>query len=97
MLSEIGEHPLGELRMGLADVHRSLGDLEKSKIHLEAVMKELPNTEYAKEAEKWLAAKPTAKLAHNCIELPFEIKPTIASGREPYGRSSTGQCLIASP
>ena len=67
MLSEIGEHPLGELRMGLADVHRSLGDLEKSKIHLEAVMKELPDTEYAKEAEKWLAAKPTARLAHNCI------------------------------
>jgi hypothetical protein len=67
MLSEIGEHPLGELRMGLADVHRSLGDLEKSKTHLEAVIKELPDTEYAKEAEKWLAAKPTARLARNCI------------------------------
>jgi hypothetical protein len=31
MLDELGEHPLGELRMGLADVYRSLGEPEKSK------------------------------------------------------------------
>jgi tetratricopeptide (TPR) repeat protein len=67
MLGEIGEHPLGELRMGLADIHRSLGDLDKSREHLEALTKELPNTDYAKRAEEWLAAKPNAKLAHNCI------------------------------
>jgi tetratricopeptide (TPR) repeat protein len=66
-LSEIGEHPLGELRMGLADVHRSLGNLDDSKTHLEAVIKELPDTEYAEKAERWLAAKPTDRLAHNCI------------------------------
>jgi hypothetical protein len=29
-LDKIGEHPLGELRMGLADVYRSLGNLDKS-------------------------------------------------------------------
>ena len=66
-LDQIGEHPLGELRMGLADVYRSLGKLEESKVHLEAVAKELPGTDYATEAQKWLEAKPTAKLAHNCL------------------------------
>jgi hypothetical protein len=66
-LDKIGEHPLGELRMGLADIHRSLGDLEKSREHLEAVKRELPDSDYAKRADEWLAAKPTAKLAHNCI------------------------------
>lgn len=66
-LEKIGEHPLGELRMGLADVYRSLGKLEDSKVHLEAIEKELPDTEYSVEAKKWLDAKPTAKLAHNCI------------------------------
>ena len=66
-LDKIGEHPLGELRMGLADIYRSLGQLDKSREHLEALKKELPDTEYSKRADKWLAAKPTAKLAHNCI------------------------------
>jgi hypothetical protein len=67
MLSDIGEHPLGELRMGLADVYRTLGKLDESKAQLEAVVKELPDSDYAKVANKWLAAKPDAKLAHNCI------------------------------
>jgi len=66
-LDKIGEHPLGELRMGLADIYRSLGKLDESKVQLEAVSKELPNTEYATEAKKWLDAKPSARLAHNCI------------------------------
>jgi tetratricopeptide (TPR) repeat protein len=66
-LDKIGEHPLGELRMGLADIYRSLGKLEESKQHLDAVAKDLPNSEYAVEAKKWLEAKPTDRLAHNCI------------------------------
>jgi outer membrane protein assembly factor BamD (BamD/ComL family) len=66
-LKDIGEHPLGELRMGLADVYRMLGRIDESRSQLEAVVKELPNTDYSKEADKWLAAKPTEKLAHNCI------------------------------
>jgi len=67
MLDQIGEHPLGELRMGLADIHRSLGDLDTSRKHLEMLQKELPDTVYSKRAEEWLAAKPNAKLAHSCI------------------------------
>jgi len=66
-LDKIGDHPLGELRMGLADVYRSLGKSDESKSQLEAILQELPDTEYSSEAKKWLEAKPTAKLAHNCI------------------------------
>ncbi|MEL6110503.1 MAG: hypothetical protein AAFU85_31225 [Planctomycetota bacterium] len=67
VLDQIGEHPLGELRMGLADIYRLLDQKDKSKQQLEALLKELPDTEYAERATKWLAAKPDAKLAHNCL------------------------------
>ncbi|MEM8680792.1 MAG: hypothetical protein AAGF97_15695 [Planctomycetota bacterium] len=67
MLDELGEHPLGELRMGLADVYRLLGQHEESKVQLLAVQTELAGTDYADEATEWLAAPVNAKLAHNCI------------------------------
>jgi hypothetical protein len=66
-LDDLGEHPRGELRMGLADTYRLLGQLDKSKEQLDAIAKELPETEYASEAKKWLASEPTKKLSHNCI------------------------------
>ena len=66
-LDKLGTHPRGELRMGLADTYRLLGDAEKSKAQLDAVLKELPDTKYAKRATEWLAAKPDAKLVHDCI------------------------------
>lgn len=66
-LSQLGTHPRGELRMGLADVYRMKGDLVKSNEQLELVKKELPDTKYAKRAADWLAAKPDAKLEHTCI------------------------------
>lgn len=66
-LDELGEHSRGELRMGLADTYRLLGQIEKSNEHLEALAKELPDTEYASVAKKWLAAEPKTKLAHNCL------------------------------
>jgi hypothetical protein len=67
VLDQLGEHPLGELRMGLADVYRLLGEPKKSKTQLEAIQRELPDTVYAKRATVWLAAAPDKKLAHNCI------------------------------
>lgn len=67
MLDQLGEHPRGELRMGLADVYRALGDLEKSNAQLRAVRDELPGSEYAERAAEWLDADPEMKLAHNCI------------------------------
>ncbi|MEM9825727.1 MAG: hypothetical protein AAF958_04020 [Planctomycetota bacterium] len=66
-LAEIGEHPLGELRMGLADVYRAQGKLAESNYQLTKLTEELPDTDYAERATKWLAAKPDAVLAHNCI------------------------------
>jgi hypothetical protein len=66
-LDQLGEHPLGELRMGLADVYRLLGQLDRSKEQLSAIQKELPDTKYALRATDWLAAPPNKKLAHNCI------------------------------
>lgn len=67
MLDELGEHPLGELRMGLADVYRRLGEMDKSQSQLEAIKAALPDTEYSDRAEKWLAADVKQKLSHNCI------------------------------
>ncbi len=66
-LDKLGTHPLGELRMGLADVYRLLGDLPKSREQLELVQRQLPASAYADRAQTWLDAKPDAKLAHNCI------------------------------
>ena len=66
-LDKLGTHPLGELRMGLADIYRLLGDDAKSKEQLEQLEKQLPNTEYAERAKTWLASKPDVKLVHNCI------------------------------
>jgi hypothetical protein len=64
---KLGTHPRGELRMALADAYRLGGDLKKSKEQLQAVVKELPDSAYAKRAKKWLEAKPEAKLTHSCI------------------------------
>lgn len=66
-MDKLGTHPRGELRMGLADVYRLMGDLDKSNEQLRAVEKELPDTKYAARAKEWLAAKPDAKLTHTCI------------------------------
>jgi len=66
-LDQLGIHQRGELYMGLADVYRLLGENAKSKEQLEAVVKDLPNTKYAVRAKEWLAAKPGAKLQHDCI------------------------------
>lgn len=66
-LDKLGTHSKGELRMGLADVYRRLNESDKSRAQLEAVVRELPETKYGKRATEWLAAKPDAKLSHNCI------------------------------
>ncbi len=66
-LDTLGTHPLGELRMGLADVYRVLGDLPNSEAQLKLIKKQLPDTAYAERAQVWLDAKPDQKLVHNCI------------------------------
>ncbi len=66
-LDKLGTHPLGELRMGLADIYRLSGESAKSREQLELLKKQLPDTEYAERAQSWLDSKPDAKLVHNCI------------------------------
>ncbi len=67
VLDKLSEHSRGELRMGLADVYRRLGEIEQSRKQLEAIKAELPETNYADRAEKWLATDAQVKLAHTCI------------------------------
>ena len=62
-----GTHPRGELRMGLGDTYRLMGKMDKSVEQLEALINELPDSEYEAKAKVWLAAKPNAKLSHSCI------------------------------
>jgi hypothetical protein len=64
---QVGTHPRGELRMGLAEAYLRLGQKDKADAQLKAVQSELKGSKYAKEADEWLAAKPGAKLEHNCI------------------------------
>ena len=64
---KLGTHPLGELRMGLADVYRLSGDQAQSREQLNLVLRDLPDTDYATRAKDWLAAPADAKLAHACI------------------------------
>lgn len=66
-LDKLSTHAHGELRMGMADVYRMMGELEKSREQLEAVQKEMPGSAYAGRAKEWLAARPEAKLVHECI------------------------------
>lgn len=66
-LDKLGTHPRGELHMGLAEIYRLTGDLDKSREQLNTIVKEMPDTKYAKRANEWLAAKPDAKLTHTCI------------------------------
>jgi uncharacterized protein (DUF1499 family) len=64
---KLGNHPRGELRMGLAEAYRGLGRAEESRQQLEAITKEMAGTKYAERAKQWLQAEPGAKLAHSCI------------------------------
>lgn len=66
-LDKMGEHPLGELRMGLADTYRLMGKPEKSTEQLRLIREQMPDTAYAERADEWLKAPNDAKLAHQCI------------------------------
>ena len=65
--ADLGDHNKGEVRMALAYAYRRLDQPEKSVEQLKLVTAELPGSRWAKRADEWLAAKPDAKLVHNCI------------------------------
>jgi hypothetical protein len=63
----LGQHSRGEVRMGLADVYRQLGQLDSSNEQLHLVKQQLAETEYADRADEWLKAPREARLQHSCI------------------------------
>jgi tetratricopeptide (TPR) repeat protein len=57
---KLGDHPRGELLIGLADVHDRLGDKEKARFYFEKLLASPPSTPHRDEAKEWLE---TGKLA----------------------------------
>lgn len=52
-LGEIGEHPLGQLLIGLGDGYSRLGDQEKAKVYFDQIDARLPGSAWAKRAASW--------------------------------------------
>lgn len=52
-LDKIGDHPLGQLLLGLGDGYSRLGETGKAKPFFAQMESMLPNTEYAKRAAAW--------------------------------------------
>lgn len=52
-LEKIGDHPLGQLLLGLADGYSRVGETEKAKTYFAMAEEKLPGTEYAKRAAAW--------------------------------------------
>lgn len=66
-LDQIGAHPLGELRMGLAEAYMGLGRKDEAVAQLKAVRDGLKGTKYAAEAETWLDPPQGFAFQHQCI------------------------------
>ena len=49
-LSQLGQHPLGELLFGIADTNSRLGNQERAAEFFDKIDSLLPNTPYAKRA-----------------------------------------------
>ncbi|WP_165073362.1 hypothetical protein [Paludisphaera rhizosphaerae] len=64
---KIGTHPLGELRMGLAEAYMGLGRKDDAVAQLEAARDGLTGTKYAAEAATWLNPPPGFAFQHQCI------------------------------
>ena len=52
-LEKLGEHPLGQLLLGLGDGYSRIGETGKAKIYFDQMEAMLPGTEYAKRAAAW--------------------------------------------
>lgn len=52
-LDQLGEHPLGQLLLGLGDGYSRLGEKEKARFYFDTMAKMLPGTAYAERADTW--------------------------------------------
>jgi hypothetical protein len=63
----LGQLPRGELLFGLAEGWSRAGDEAKATHFFTRVTKELPKTEYARRAEKWLQTKTLTQAETGCV------------------------------
>src|SRR5262249_50436673 len=50
---KLGEHPLGQLLLGLGDGYSRLGDREKAALYFGKIEEKLPGSPWAKRAATW--------------------------------------------
>lgn len=67
-IDQMGVHPKGELLFGLADAYSRTGAPDKAEIYFNLLKEKLPNTPYAKRADKWLETREPLPVAQTaCI------------------------------
>jgi tetratricopeptide (TPR) repeat protein len=66
-LDKLGEHPLGQLLMGLGDGYSRLGETEKAKMYFDMIDQKLPGSPWAKRAEMWRKNGKLSAMESQCI------------------------------
>ena len=66
-LSSLGDHPRGELMIGLADGYSRAGNQEKAQAWFERIQKEMKGTPYEKSASTWLETKTLTPAQSGCL------------------------------
>jgi tetratricopeptide (TPR) repeat protein len=66
-LAKMSVHRRGEVLMGLAESYIRAGEPEKATPILKQVIETSPDSEYAKEAQRWLMPGEDERFYHNCI------------------------------
>jgi tetratricopeptide (TPR) repeat protein len=66
-LATLGSHPKGELLFGLAEGYGRLGEEAKAREYFELILKDLPNTAYAKRASLWMETKSLPAEQTRCV------------------------------
>jgi len=66
-LDRLGEHPLGQLLMGLGDAYSRIGESEKAKVYFDQLEEKLPGSAWAKRAAAWKANGKLTLQEQQCI------------------------------
>lgn len=66
-VSQLGQHPLGELLFGIADTNSRLGNQDRAAEFFDKIVSLLPNTPYAKRAALWRETKSLPLAQTGCI------------------------------
>ena len=64
---KMGNHPRGELMIGLADGYNRLGNQEKAQEWFERIQKTMPGTAYEKSASAWLETRSLTPAQSGCL------------------------------